>query len=192
VTTGRLLSGEIVVIDVGGGSSEFVVAGPSRGPIAAGIPLGSARLTTQFARHDPPSRGELEAMRREARALVTRAPDARPTEVIVVGGTASNVVRLVPGAVLDGAMTPKRVREAFAALRAAPAEEAASHFAVRVARARILPAGTAIVAAIMERYDVKRIRISDAGIREGTILALGHEGRAWRDRLVRVAQGWRR
>jgi hypothetical protein len=38
---------------------------------------------------------------------------------------------------------------------------------------------------------VERLRVSEAGIREGAILASGHAGREWRDMLATLASGWR-
>jgi exopolyphosphatase/pppGpp-phosphohydrolase len=58
-------------------------------------------------------------------------------------------------------------------------------------RAGLLSGGAAIMGAILQRYGVDRIRVSDAGIREGTIQAVAHAGPAWRDRLADLAHGWR-
>jgi exopolyphosphatase / guanosine-5'-triphosphate,3'-diphosphate pyrophosphatase len=191
VTAGEPLDGDLVVVDVGGGSSEFVIDGPRRKPFAAGIPIGSVRLTSKFVDHDPPTRGEIAAMSRAARAAIGSSPPARPREVVIVGGTASNLIRVLPGALLDRQLTPARIREALRALRQESAEEAAVRHAVRVERARILPAGATIVGAIIERYEVDHVRVSEAGIREGVILAIGHAGADWRDSLARLTQGWR-
>ena len=190
-TAGQPLVGELVLVDVGGGSSEFVVDAPARKPIAVGIPVGSVRLTSRFVTGEAPTQAEISALNREARRAVAAAPDARPRQVIVVGGTASNLLRVVPDALLDRTLTRGRVRHALRILRGATAEEASIRHAVRVERARILPAGAAIVGAIMDRYGVDRVHVSDAGIREGTILAISHAGVAWRDSLARLAQGWR-
>jgi exopolyphosphatase/guanosine-5'-triphosphate,3'-diphosphate pyrophosphatase len=192
VTAGQPLEGEIVVVDVGGGSSEFVVDGPGRRPVAAGIPIGSVRLTARMVEHDPPTQAEVAAMKGAARAAIATAPSARPSEVVVVGGTASNLIRVLPGALLDRRLTAARIAEALRALRKETAEEAALRHAVRTERARILPAGAAIVGAIMERYGVGEVRVSEAGIREGAILAIGQAGLAWRDSLARLTRGWQR
>jgi exopolyphosphatase/pppGpp-phosphohydrolase len=55
----------------------------------------------------------------------------------------------------------------------------------------VLPAGAVIVDALMRRYGVARVRVSEAGMREGAILVADHAGRAWRDRLTELAHGWR-
>jgi exopolyphosphatase/guanosine-5'-triphosphate,3'-diphosphate pyrophosphatase len=190
VTAGEPLTDELVVVDVGGGSSEFIVDAPPRAPVAAGIAVGSARLTAHCVAHDPPTREETEAMRRVAAAVVADAPDARPSEVVIVGGTATNLVRLVPAAMRDRTLTRRRIDRAVAALAAGPAAGVAAQHRLRVERARVLPAGAAVVGAILERYGVKRARVSDRGIREGLAIALAHAGRDWRDRLPGLVHGW--
>jgi exopolyphosphatase/pppGpp-phosphohydrolase len=57
-------------------------------------------------------------------------------------------------------------------------------------RARVLPAGAAILEAILARYEIDRLETRDASIREGAILALAHGGDAWRTQLASLAAGW--
>jgi exopolyphosphatase/guanosine-5'-triphosphate,3'-diphosphate pyrophosphatase len=190
VTGGRPVAGELVVVDVGGGSSEFVTVGPNRAAVAAGLRLGSASLTARHAEHDPPARDEVERMVAEARDAVRAAPDARPRELVAVGGTASNLVRVLPATALDRTLTRRRIAEAQSVLATEPAALAAERHAVNPIRARILPAGAAILTAILERYRIDRLRVSEAGIREGTVLATLHDPIGWRDRLPQLARGW--
>ena len=123
-------------------------------------------------------------MRAAASATVRDAPDARPGEIIAVGGTASNLLKILPAAALDRTLTRERIVEVEAILSSEPAAAAAERYVINPIRARILPAGGAIMDAILDRYGAERIRVSDAGLREGTILAVSHAGRAWRDRLA--------
>jgi exopolyphosphatase/pppGpp-phosphohydrolase len=73
-----------------------------------------------------------------------------------------------------------------------PAAEVAARFRLREERARVMPAGAAIVGALFERYGVERIRVSNASIREGAILAAIHAGPTWRTHLEWLAHGWSR
>jgi len=191
VTEGMPVTHETLVVDVGGGSSEFCVVDRTRPPRAAGLQLGSARLTDRFVSHDPPTPKEMNAMRAAALQAVSAAPDASPSEIVAVGGTASNLLKLLPAAGLDRTLTRERIAEALAILATEPAALASELHQIRLIRARILPAGAAIVDAILERYGVDLLRVSEAGIREGTILAVDHAGPAWRDRLAELAHGWR-
>lgn len=191
VTEGLPVTHETLVVDIGGGSSEFCIVDADRPPRAAGLRLGCARLTDRFVTHDPPVAGEVGAMIAAAVEAVRDAPEARPEEIVAVGGTASNLLKLIPAAALDRTLTRARIAEALTILMTEPAAMAAERHVINPIRARILPAGAAIMDAIMDRYTVDRIRVSEAGIREGAILAVEHAGPVWRDRLAELAHGWR-
>ena len=182
---------ETLVVDIGGGSSEFCVVDPVHRPRAAGVRLGSARLTDRFATHDPPTEAEVAAMRAAAARPSQAHPTATPAEIIAVGGTASNLVKVLPEASADRMLTRERIATIQAILAEDPAARASERHLINPIRARILPAGAAIVDAILERYGADRIRVSEAGLREGAILAAAHGGPAWRDRLPDLAHGWR-
>ena len=159
VTEGRPVTEQTLVVDVGGGSSEFCLVDPSRQPRAVGLRLGSARLTDAYVQHDPPTPTELAAMRRAAIDAVLVAPDATPGEIVAVGGTASNLIKVLPAAMLDRMLTRERIAEIQAILASEPATVAAERHLINPLRARILPAGGAIMDAILERYDAASIRV---------------------------------
>jgi exopolyphosphatase/guanosine-5'-triphosphate,3'-diphosphate pyrophosphatase len=192
VTAGSPVEREVLVVDIGGGSSEFVSVGPGRRAVAAGVRVGAAALTGRFVEHDPPKRSELAAMRRAAREAVATAPSSRPAEVVLVGGTASNLLKLLPDGAIRATIGRDDLEMAFRIVGGATAEAVAAEHLVRPARARILGAGAAIAEAIMERFGVEPVRVSESGIREGTVLAVAHAGVAWRDRLEELAHGWLR
>lgn len=191
VTEGQPVMLETLVVDIGGGSTEFCVVDPVARPRAVGLRLGSARLTDRFATQDPPTQADVAAMRAAAVEAVAGAPAAHPTEIVAVGGTASNLVKMLPDAMADRMLTRRRIATIQDLLAAEPAADVSARYLVNPIRARILPAGAAIVDAILERYGTDAIRVSEAGLREGAILAATHEGPHWRDRLPTLAHGWR-
>jgi exopolyphosphatase/guanosine-5'-triphosphate,3'-diphosphate pyrophosphatase len=191
VTAGRSVDREMLVVDIGGGSSEFVSIAPGRRAVAAGVRVGAAELTSRIVAHDPPTDAEVAALRAAAREEIAAAPASRPQAVVVVGGTVSNLVKVVPTALVDRELSRTELAAAIRVVRSDPAEVIAANHGIRAARARILGAGAAILEAIAARYGVSAIRVADAGIREGTILAVAHAGVAWRDRLEVLAHGWR-
>jgi exopolyphosphatase/guanosine-5'-triphosphate,3'-diphosphate pyrophosphatase len=190
VTSGKPVGSELLVIDIGGGSSQFVVVGPDRAVSSTGIRLGSASLTKEHAKADPPSLKEIEAMRKAAKAGIANAPDANPGEIIAVGGTASNLLKLLPATAIDRMLTRRRITVALAMLTVQRSAEAAERHMLRPQRARVLPAGALIVDAILERYAAERLRVCDEGIREGMVLAAATAGVEWRDRLSTLVVGW--
>lgn len=130
-------------------------------------------------------------MRLAAAEALRGAPDATPGEIIAVGGTASNLVKMLAEAIADHALTRDRIERIQAILASETAATNAAGHGINPVRARLLPAGGAIVDAILERYGAAAIRVSDAGLREGAILAVDRGGPSWRDRLPDLAHGWR-
>jgi exopolyphosphatase/guanosine-5'-triphosphate,3'-diphosphate pyrophosphatase len=191
VTEGVPVDRETLVIDIGGGSSEFCVVDPVHRPRATGIRIGSSRLTDAYASADPPTAADVAAMAAAAQEAVRAAPAADPAEIVAVGGTASNLAKVLPDAMADRMLTRERLATIQALLAAEPAADAASRYLINPIRARILPAGATIVDAILAHYDAPAIRVSEAGLREGAILARAHHGPQWRDRLPDLAHGWR-
>jgi len=186
-TNGAPLDAEIVIVDIGGGSSEIVVAGPGRHPSMRGLPLGSARASAHHVEHDPPTPVELDAIRAEAAAVLEGAPDARPERIVLVGGTASNLLKVGTSDPDDDLLTRPRLARALAELLLEPAAAVAEQHAIRVQRARILGAGAAIVEAILDRYGLDAAIATDEGIRHGAVIASARAGAAWRDSLPRLA-----
>jgi len=190
VTGGRPVTGRLLVVDIGGGSTELVTAEPGRGIEVRGLPVGAGRLGAEIVHADPPRPGELAELRAAARRRLADVPALGPGEIIAVGGTASNLLKVVTGGRADRLLTRARLAEGFEVLGAERAENLAARYGLRETRARLLPAGAAILEALLERSGVGEISVSEAGIREGTVLVASHDPIAWRDRLARLALGW--
>ena len=135
----------------------------------------------------------MERLVTAAAAAFEWTPTRPPAEVVAVGGTASNLLKLLRRSqgrddldTLD--------RGSLAAVRAvvgrSPAELLAAQYLMREARIRLLAAGAAIIEVVMERTGADRIRVVDTGIREGAIIAADRAGSAWRERLEELAHGW--
>ena len=191
VTTGAPVRHETLVVDIGGGSSEFCAVGPGTTARAAGLRLGSNQLASLAVAADPPTPDDLSAMRALAVAAMRGAFVDRPREVLAVGGTATNLLKVTAEGVGDRRLTRPRLAAAMAVLGSTPAAELTERYAVNPARGRLLAAGAAIVEAVLDHYGVDELTVSDAGLREGAILVVDHVGAGWRDRLAELAHGWR-
>lgn len=189
VTGGVPAAGPLMVVDIGGGSTEIIaVPEPSAEPLVGVLPTGSSRLTRALVQHDPPTWFEINALRAESRRLVDAldlpSTNDGPPRCVMVGGTASNLVKLLPA---PAAGDPRTIGLAglaacFDLLSQTPADALVLNFAVNRRRAGQLTAGAALVEALMERYDVARGEISVASLREGAILVeAGDEWPAWLD-----------
>ena len=88
--------GPVLVVDVGGGSTELVRGGPSGPEGAVSLQLGAVRQTERHLAHDPPRSEELAALRAEARALIGPgiAAVGGPAPVVGVAGTATSLAAI--------------------------------------------------------------------------------------------------
>ena len=193
LTAGQAVRGDLLVVDIGGGSSELVEIGPERLARAAGVRLGAGRLTRSIVDRDPPTREQFAALDRAAAKALDWTPVRQPAEVVFVGGTATNLLKL-----LRRAHDPERgdrldraaLDEAREIVASGPAELLAATYGLREARIRLLAAGASIIQALLDRLDIASGRVVDTGIREGAIIAADRAGTAWRDRLEELAHGW--
>ncbi|MEO7118751.1 MAG: hypothetical protein ABIZ34_07250 [Candidatus Limnocylindrales bacterium] len=186
VTRGAPVQDRLLVMDIGGGSTEIILAGPGADPVVGAMPTGSARLTAAFVEHDPPSWFEINSLRAEAKRLVDGLPGGHPERGVLVGGSSTNLCRVTPedAAGEPSTITRGRLERAFAVLATLPADELVTRYSVNARRARILAAGAALAEAVLLRYDLERLEVSDASLREGAIIAGWLAGDAWQERLA--------
>lgn len=56
-------AGQLLLLDIGGGSLEIAAGGDEVPAVAASVPLGAGRMTVQFLPNDPPGEGDVERLR---------------------------------------------------------------------------------------------------------------------------------
>ena len=162
--------GTIAVVDVGGMSTEIAVGTMAGGVTwARSYAIGSSALAAG-CHEDPPSPGDMAAMRAAARAAFIAHLIPPAEHAIAVGGSAASMPTLV-GPVLDGAA----LKRALGVLTSAPAEEIARLHGLAPERTRLLPAGILVLGAAAERLG-RPLRIGRGGLREGVILELAAGG----------------
>ncbi|MFN8621086.1 MAG: hypothetical protein U0869_10115 [Chloroflexota bacterium] len=188
VTGGGPMPRSLLVLDIGGGSTELIVAGAGADPVVGAFAVGSARLAAAFIHEDPPAPDEIAALRLQATRLLATMPQAGPDAAVIAGGTGTNTNRLL-GRLRHAALDARQLDRALAELTAHPAAELSERTGLTERRIRQLPAGITLVAAALARYELKRIAPSDASLREGAIHAAARAGDAWPDRLGALIGG---
>lgn len=95
VTRGRRLGPGAIVLDIGGGSTEFTSAGDDGGIVSRSMSLGSVRQTERYLVGDPPTDAEWAAMRDEIRTRVREGLSGRRSgELVGVAGTVTQLAAL--------------------------------------------------------------------------------------------------
>ncbi|MDQ3513875.1 MAG: hypothetical protein M3462_09465 [Chloroflexota bacterium] len=163
------LAGAVVVADIGGGSTEVIHADDGVIRSTTSLRLGSGALTDLLVPADPPTVADVDACTAAALDILRQGGVAggRGGRLIAVGGTGEYLARLVPDA---HRVIGAEVETALARCREMPAAMLATHLGIQEARARVLPAGIAIVRALQQVLRPIYIEVARSGIRAGLLL----------------------
>ena len=186
-TRGHVPDGPIVVVDIGGGSTEVASWAPGTALQVQSLPIGSSRLTNAIVENDPPTDSEMQKMFEAASDLVaslvpivTRNADSTTVpRAVFVGGTGTNVARL-------GRLSIEQLIANRSTLGSLSVEQIISRYGVRPQRAKQLAAGVAIVHALLNAFGIETAEASEASLRDGAIIAAARFGDAWPTRLVEL------
>ena len=182
-TSGRAPGGPALVIDIGGGSTEYVVGGPGDEPsFHTSTRMGSVRHTERHLHSDPPTDGELAALAEDVDRVLAAdvPPDVRAGvgHGIAVAGTATSLAAIdleldpydperVHGHRLPRA-TCERLRDRLAAL---PLAERRDVTGLHPDRAPTIVAGATILARSLHAFRLNEVEVSEADILHGAALA---------------------
>jgi exopolyphosphatase / guanosine-5'-triphosphate,3'-diphosphate pyrophosphatase len=190
VTGGVPVERDLLVVDIGGGSSELAFVGPRRQPEIVGLKIGAAALTRGHDESSPPTAETIAAMKRAAADALAAAPAWSPVDIVLVGGTATNLAKVTQSETPRTLFRRSDLDALDRQLARTSSDQLAGAYTIRPARAALLPAGAAIVRAVAERFGATEVNVVDSGIREGALIAVDRAGPAWRDRLAPLAHGW--
>jgi exopolyphosphatase/guanosine-5'-triphosphate,3'-diphosphate pyrophosphatase len=166
-TLGHPVSGQIGVVDVGGGSTEVILGTTQAGAQEVrSWKVGSGVLADELLTSDPPSASEIRKVRDRIDDIFEGVEIDHPAQAVAVGGSATSLRKLV-GAVLEYETLERGVR----VLCGDPAAEVARRFELDPERVRILATGVLLLEKLSELLG-QPLQIGKGGLREGVILDL--------------------
>jgi exopolyphosphatase/guanosine-5'-triphosphate,3'-diphosphate pyrophosphatase len=175
----ELGAGRTVVMDIGGGSLELVLAKDGLIERVASLPFGAVRLTEKFLTPVVRPR-RVRALREHVRDGLRKAvpvKDWRGAQVIGSGGTFTNLAGIVLSRQHVSVRSPHGTRVTRAELehvlewlQRIESEERQTVPGLNPARADIIVAGLAVAAEVLGRFDPRDLLTSAFGIREGLLL----------------------
>ncbi len=180
------------VLDVGGGSSEIVIAKNKDITWLTSIPIGSGAIHDRYLPSDPPTREEIEGARSylASQLQMIRTPES-PSTLIVTGSSASSLLKLTRTAFKLDEQKERLTFDDLALCEglmcALPAKEIAKRYDQRLERARVLPAGGLIIQAFMQHLHLNEVHVSSHGVREGALLAFTRYGENWLEEVNNIA-----
>lgn len=174
---------DVLALDIGGGSTEFILTLQGQSPVVRSIDIGVVRLSERLLHHDPPTRQEIA----EARAWIQRETTvvlaAMPQRTgLTLVGTAGTITSLAAMALQLPAYDAARIHNYRLALNTITDLE--EHLLSRSKAARIgmpglernredvIAAGAIILRTVMDILGERECLVSDRGLREGVLIEL--------------------
>ena len=174
--------GQFVVMDIGGGSTEFILASHAGKPLKwISLDLGVVKLKEMFLKSDPPAESEYSAMCEHIRRTIS-AVDFIPQPAPVLIGNAGTVTTLAaidqqmadydPRRINNYEMLYPRIEAMQRRFLSQPLAERRKIAGLEPMRADIIIGGTAVVLEVMDKFAYKSLLACDSGLREGIILEM--------------------
>lgn len=171
----------LVVIDVGGGSTELVVGAGGAVELHASTQAGVVRHTERFLHADPPGPDELRRLAEEAAGIFAAAIPAdvrRSVEAaIAVAGTATSCASILqqldpydPARVEGYRLTLDELERLRTRLAAMPLEQRRRVVGLHPDRAGVIVAGTCLLAEAMRAFGLDEVEVSEHDILRGAAL----------------------
>ena len=179
--------GSVLVVDLGGGSTEFAVGPsedlPSEPDGAVSVDIGCVRLTERCLRGDPPNRRELDEAVSVVRVHLSSVSRALPTaadatRMVLVGGTLMRLPavaeRLLPsrGRAHHSVLSLAAVEELLDTLATQQRRDRVARPGLETALADVMLGGTVILTTIMRYFGFSECLLSEADLLDGLALSI--------------------
>jgi exopolyphosphatase/guanosine-5'-triphosphate,3'-diphosphate pyrophosphatase len=174
---------DVLALDIGGGSTEFILDRSGKTPIVRSIDIGVVRLCERLLHHDPPSDDEV----RQAREWVARKTNAAVADMdhyhtATLVGTAGTITSLAAMAQRLSAYEPARIhnyrlqldiiQELEQELLSRKKTDRVGLPGLEKGREEVIAAGAIIIRTVMETLGISSVLVSDLGLREGVLIDL--------------------
>jgi exopolyphosphatase/guanosine-5'-triphosphate,3'-diphosphate pyrophosphatase len=179
---GLPLSGkELLVIDIGGGSTEFIRGNDSGVADALSLNLGSVRLTERFLRSDPVRAeefadlmsaidSELAALAKHCRHLAGASTWVGTAGTFTTMAAVEKKLTRYSHSVVHGShLTHVEVQRQVRLYRSKTLAERKTSSGLEPQRADVILAGACLIDRMMTLFDAGRLIVSDQGVRYGLL-----------------------
>ncbi len=172
-----------LVVDIGGGSTEFVLGDAGGVRAAHSVDIGCVRLTERHLRSDPPDADEIQRAESDIRAALAEvAREVAVGEAVTLVGLAGSVTTVAalalhlpaydPAAIHGSRIPVAGVRSVTAGLLTATRQQRAALPVMHPGRVDVIGAGALILRVIMDAFEFDEVVVSEHDILDGIALRL--------------------
>ena len=184
-TSEHVPSEPTLIVDIGGGSTEFIVGSGREIAFHTSLQAGVVRHTERHIANDPPTAMELEALANDARGLIERTAPGRPevAKGIAVAGTPTSLAAIEmeldpydPARVHGHVLTLPSIQRMLSRLASVSLAERVEIPGLHTDRAPTIVAGVVILIETMRAFGLQEIAVSEHDILYGTAISAAQAG----------------
>jgi exopolyphosphatase/guanosine-5'-triphosphate,3'-diphosphate pyrophosphatase len=172
-----------LVVDIGGGSTEFVLGDSAGVRAARSVDIGCVRLTERHLHGDPPTADQIGRAEADIRAaladVVAEVPVADAATLVGVAGSVTTVAAIAlalpaydPVAIHGSRIPVGAVRSVTAGLLTATRERRAAMPVMHPGRVDVIGAGALVLRVLMDAFAMDEVVVSEHDILDGIALRL--------------------
>jgi len=172
---------DILALDIGGGSTEFILDRPGHKPVVRSIDIGVVRLCERLLHHDPPTEEEVRQARAwvagDTQAAVVDMGDYRSAAFVGTAGTITTLAAMSqklpaydPARIHNYGLQLDVIQELERALLSRKKADRVGLPGLEKGREEVIASGAIIIRTVMETLGVFECLVSDLGLREGVLL----------------------
>ncbi len=172
------LAGRTVVVDQGGGSTEFVYGKSCDIEKVISLPIGIVNLTERFIKHDPPLKEELKSMKEFIDNNLKRL-EIEVDNVVGLGGTITtlcaleyNIYPYNPLKIHGSKLKRESIKRWFDKLANMKISERKNIPQIEDRRAEAIVSGILMFERILEHFKKDEIIVSDWGLKHGLMVSV--------------------
>jgi exopolyphosphatase/guanosine-5'-triphosphate,3'-diphosphate pyrophosphatase len=169
---------EWALVDLGGASTEVVIARGHEMVRSAVLDIGSGVLAAKYLA-DPPSLEERARLRRAALRELAHAPDGDVERLVATGGTASNLPSVLAKRNPPPVLSAADLLTCEARLDRRRASHVAGEVGLPTNRVKAMRAGVEALLLFLDWYGLALLHVSHEGLRHGMLLAYLERGEDW-------------
>jgi exopolyphosphatase/guanosine-5'-triphosphate,3'-diphosphate pyrophosphatase len=172
-----------LVVDIGGGSTEFVLGDAGGVRAARSVDIGCVRLTERHLHDDPPSAEQIRKAEDDIRAALTEVtaavPVAEAASLVGVAGSVTTVAAIAldlpaydPVAIHGSRISAAAVGKVTDDLLAATRQRRAAMPVMHPGRVDVIGAGALVLRVLMDEFGLAEVVVSEHDILDGIALRL--------------------
>jgi exopolyphosphatase/guanosine-5'-triphosphate,3'-diphosphate pyrophosphatase len=177
---------DVLALDIGGGSTEFILDRPGQPPIVRSIDIGVVRLCERLLHHDPLTETEIRQARewvsKETKAAVAGMGNYQTATFVGTAGTITSLAAMAqklptyePARIHNYRLQLDTIQELEHTLLSRKRADRTGLPGLEKGREEVIAAGTIIIRTVMETLGMSSVLVSDLGLREGVLIHLARQ-----------------